>query len=128
VRLLLDTPALIWWLEDDPSLGNRARAVIADTQTTVFVSAASAWEISIKFRLGKLPNMGHLVENFAAEIELEKFQSLPISIDHALRAGLLPGLHKDPFDRMLIAQCLAENLALVSNEQLFDRYAVRRIW
>ena len=128
MHLLLDTHALLWWLADDPELGIRARAIVANTSNTVFVSAASAWEIATKFRLGKLSAAANLADNFAARIEHEGFWPLPISVDHATRAGMLPGPHKDPFDRMLIAQAQAENLALVSNEAAFDRYGVRRIW
>lgn len=128
VRILLDTHALLWWLSDDPALTKRARTTIANIKNTVLVSAASAWEIATKVRLGKLPRAAGLVAEFATHIEREGFDVLPISGDHAIRAGLLPGTHKDPFDRMLIAQSQAENLALVSNEAVFDSYAVRRIW
>jgi PIN domain nuclease of toxin-antitoxin system len=92
------------------------------------VSAASAWEMAIKLSLGRLPSAAHLLGNFEAELRLEGFQSLPISTQHCIRAGLLPGPHKDPFDRMLIAQAQAENLAIVSNDKIFDHYGVRRFW
>jgi PIN domain nuclease of toxin-antitoxin system len=128
VHLLLDTHALLWWLTDDPQLGVRARTAIANTSNTVVVSAASAWEIATKVRLGNLTAAARLADDFAGYIEREGFWALPISVDHAARAGLLPGPHKDPFDRMLIAQAQAENLALVSNEAAFDTYGVRRIW
>jgi PIN domain nuclease of toxin-antitoxin system len=128
VHLLLDTHALLWWLADDPGLGMRARAAIANTSNTVLVSAASAWEIATKIRLGKWTAATSLADNFTGYIEREGFCPLPISVDHAARAGLLPGPHKDPFDRMLIAQAQAENLALVSDESIFDTYGVRRIW
>lgn len=128
VHLLLDSHALLWWLSDDPALTKRARTAIANTRNTVFVSAASAWEIATKVRLGKLPTAAGLAAGFADQIKREGFEMLAISSDHAIRAGLLPGAHKDPFDRMLIAQSQAENLALVSNEVVFDTYKVRRIW
>ena len=128
MRVLLDTHTLLWWLAGDSALSRRARAVIADTGNSVVVSAASAWEIAIKVRLGKLPTAAGLVEDFARYIELEGFELLPISAGHAIRAGLLPGTHRDPFDRMLIAHAQAENLALVSNERLFDSYGIRRLW
>lgn len=92
------------------------------------MSAASAWEIATKVRLGKLPTAADLAADFAGQLEREGFGMLPISGEHAIRAGLLPGDHKDPFDRMLIAQSQAENLALISNEEVFDLYGVRRIW
>ena len=128
MHLLLDTHALLWWLSDDGALGKRARSVIANTRNTVLVSAASAWEIATKVRLGKLVSAAALAADFDSYIQREGFEPLPISIDHAARAGLLVGTHKDPFDRMLIAQAQAENLALVSNETVFDPYGVRRIW
>ena len=128
MHLLLDTPALLWWLSDDPALGESARAAIADTRNTVLVSAASAWEVTTKVRLGKLKVAAALADDFDGHMEREGFEPLPISIEHAARAGLLAGVHKDPFDRMLIAQAQAENLPLVSNEVVFEGYGVRRIW
>jgi PIN domain nuclease of toxin-antitoxin system len=128
MQALLDTHALLWWLTDDPALPLRARKIIRETNNVIFVSAASAWEIATKVRIGKLPAGAELVANFEGQLELEGFQTLAITADHAIRAGLLPGSHKDPFDRMLIAQAQADNLPIVSNEALFDTYGVRRIW
>jgi PIN domain nuclease of toxin-antitoxin system len=125
---LLDTHTLLWWLADDPALPKHARKLLAETNNTILVSAASAWEIATKVRLGRLPAAAELVAGFAAQLKMEGFQVLPISADHAIRAGLLPGPHKDPFDRMLIAQAQAENVPIMSNEVLFDSYGVRRIW
>ena len=125
---LLDTHALLWWLSDDPALTKTARKVIAETKNVAYVSAASAWEIGTKVRLGKLPSAADLAADFAGHLEREGFQMLAISGEHAIRAGLLPGAHKDPFDLMLIAQAQAENMPIVSNEALFDTYGVRRIW
>lgn len=92
------------------------------------MSAASAWEIATKVRLGRLPTGADLASDFSSQIEREGFQLLSISAEHGVRAGLLPGPHKDPFDRMLIAQSQAENVPIVSNEVLFEAYGVRRIW
>ncbi|MBV9303149.1 MAG: type II toxin-antitoxin system VapC family toxin [Acidobacteriaceae bacterium] len=128
MQALLDTHALLWWLSDDPALTKAARRIIAETRNTVFVSAASAWEIATKVRLGKLPTAADLATDFTGQIVREGFQILPISGEHAIRAGLLPGSHKDPFDRMLIAQAQAENVPIVSNEIRFDSYGVRRLW
>ncbi len=128
MRALLDTLTLLWWLSDDPALSRPAKKIIADIKNTVVVSAASAWEIGIKVRLGKLPSAASLAADFAGNLEREGFQMLPISVDHGIRAGLLPGSHKDPFDRMLIAQAQAENLPILSNETVFDSYGLRRIW
>ena len=92
------------------------------------MSAASAWEIATKVRLGKLPTAADLASDFSGQIEREGFQLLPISADHGIRAGLLPGPHKDPFDRMLIAQAQAENMAIISNEAVFESYGINRFW
>jgi PIN domain nuclease of toxin-antitoxin system len=129
VRVLLDTHALLWWTLGDPKLSAKARSVIASFESEVFVSAASAWEIATKVRLGRLPGAEPFASEFPARMELLGFRELAISIEHGQRAGLLPGGHKDdPFDRMLIAQAQAENLPIVSNEEIFDAYRVRRIW
>jgi PIN domain nuclease of toxin-antitoxin system len=105
-----------------------ARKLIANKNNDVLVSAASAWEIATKVRLGKLPIAVDLAHDFIAYLEQERFETLAVSADHGIRAGLLPGPHKDPFDRMLIAQALAENLAIVSNDVVFDGYGVKRVW
>ena len=128
MRALLDTHALLWWLSDDPALTRNARKIIAETKNTVVVSAASAWEIATKVRLGKLPTAADLVADFCAQIDREGFHFLAISAEHGIRGGLLPGPHKDPFDRMLIAQSQAENIPVISNERIFEAYGVRRLW
>jgi PIN domain nuclease of toxin-antitoxin system len=94
----------------------------------VYVSAVTAWEIAIKYRLGKFPQAGSFATRIGPALDELGFLELPITIDHAQRAGLLPGGHKDPFDRLLIAQAQAENLVLISNERLFDGYGIRRLW
>ena len=128
MRALLDTHALLWWLSDDPALTRTARKIIAETKNTLIVSAASAWEIATKVRLGKLPIGADLVSDFSGQIEREGFELLAISAEHGIRAGLLPGPHKDPFDRMLIAQSQAEHTPIISNEAVFESYGVRRVW
>jgi len=128
VRVLLDTHTLLWWLDGDRRLSQRARNLIAADDTAVLVSAASAWEISTKVRLGKLPGAIAVAAELPAILRQHNFEPLPIAIVDALRAGNLPGPHRDPFDRMLIAQAQGEDLALVSNERVFDAYGVRRVW
>jgi PIN domain nuclease of toxin-antitoxin system len=113
---------------DDPALPKSCRKLIAQSDSSVFVSAASAWEIATKFRLGKLPSASDLIQDFGGYLERDKLLSLPVSYDHGVRAGMLPGPHQDPFDRMLIAQAELEKLFIVSNEKVFDLYGVRRIW
>jgi len=128
VRALVDTHALLWWLSDDPALTGAVRKIIAETKNTLIVSAASAWEIAIKVRLGKLPTATDLAADFSGLIEREGFQPLAISAEHGIWAGLLPGTHKDSFDRMLIAQAQAENIPIISNKTCFESYGVRRLW
>ena len=126
--LLLDTHALLWWLDGDARLSAPARAAILEPAQRVLVSAASAWEITTKHRLGKLPDAGDVARDVAACIAAQGFHELPISVSDGERAGRLPGPHRDPFDRMLVAQALGHDLLLVSNEGLFDGYGVTRLW
>jgi PIN domain nuclease of toxin-antitoxin system len=128
MHLLLDTHTLLWWLEENSSLPRSARKLIANKSNDVLVSAASAWEIATKVRLGKLPVAIDLAHDFSGYLQRERFETLAVSVEHGTRAGLLPGPHKDPFDRMLIAQALAENLVIVSNDSVFDGYGVERVW
>jgi PIN domain nuclease of toxin-antitoxin system len=128
MRLLIDTHALLWWLTDDPALPAWARKHLVRVGNTILVSSASAWEIATKFRIGKLPDAGDLLADFGGYLAREHFEPLPISTDHAVRAGLLPEPHKDSFDRMLIAQAQAESVPILSNDAAFDTYSVRRLW
>lgn len=128
MRILLDTHALLWWLAGDDRLSPPAQRAIADEANEVFVSAASAWEIATKHRIGKLPGAGPLAVDFAREIQQQGFTPLPITLEHGQVAGALGGEHRDPFDRMLIAQAREEKMALVSNESAFDASDVPRVW
>lgn len=120
-RLLLDTHAFLWWLSDDPSLGTDARQMIGEPRNQVLVSAASIWEISIKQAKGML----EAPEDLEALVEDEGFTKLPISLFHGQQAGKLPEIHRDPFDRMLIAQAQAEGLELVTADGIIPQYGVR---
>ncbi|MBU6406962.1 MAG: type II toxin-antitoxin system VapC family toxin [Alphaproteobacteria bacterium] len=128
MRLLLDTHALIWWLAGEEALSARARDAIADEDNEIAVSAASAMEIATKFRIGKLPDAAVLAHDFEAIIAGQGFCELPISFRHARLAGGMNIAHKDPFDRMLIAQAQAEDMLLVSKEAMFDAFAIKRLW
>ena len=128
MRLLLDTHTIVWWFSGNQRLPVMARQAIADLSNDKFVSAASAWEIATKFRLGKMPRVATLANDFRNRIAGDGFYELSITVQHALRAGSLPGPHGDPFDRMLIAQAIIDDLVLISNETAFDRYGVRRMW
>ena len=130
MRLLLDTHALLWWLAGDRQLSRKARAAIDDEANEVFVSAASAWEITTKFRIGKLNDASVVAADVEAAISSQDFQGLPVSVSHAQLAGSLPGKLQDPFDRMLIAQAMLDSMTLVTNESeaRFGAYAVKRLW
>ncbi len=128
MRLLLDTHVLIWWLLGDPGLSIDARTGIADEDNQVFVSAASGWEITTKYRIGKLPKTTMLAADVAEATASQGFSELPVTLRQAQLAGELPGDHRDPFARMLAAQAILADLSLVSNETVFDRYGARRLW
>lgn len=128
MRLLLDTHALLWWLDGDRRLSLKARRAIASQSNSIFVSAVSAWEITTKARLGKLPGATEVAADVAACVASQGFLSLDITMLHAQRAGRLPGVHRDPFDRMLIAQSQIEDIALVSDDEAFDKFEVQRFW
>ncbi|MEN8170727.1 MAG: type II toxin-antitoxin system VapC family toxin [Pseudomonadota bacterium] len=122
-RLLLDTHTLLWWLSDSPSLGVRSREAIADPRNEVFVSAASIWEISIKRAIGKLD----APDDMDSIVEDEGMLKLPITLFHGEQAGALPEMHKDPFDRLLIAQAQAEGLVVVTAGKVFQQYKIQLI-
>ena len=122
-RLLLDTQALLLALADDPELAPSARSAIADPANEVFVSAVSIWEIAIKRALGKLKAPGGI----AALVEESGFQELVVTSFHAEQAGGLPMHHRDPFDRMLVAQAQAEGLTIVTSDRRIPQYGVRTI-
>jgi PIN domain nuclease of toxin-antitoxin system len=121
MNLLLDTHVLIWALENNPALSGKAREAIIDGNNIIFVSSVSAWEISIKVAMGKLK----VPDNLCEEISLHRFTRLNINFEHAQLAGKLPDIHKDPFDRMLIAQANIEKLTLVTGDRLIAQYEVK---
>jgi len=120
VTLLLDTHVLLWWLADDYRLTPTMREAIGDPRTAVAVSAASAWEMSIKAAFGKLS----VPDGLAVEIERQGFDVVPITVDDGLAAGALPRHHDDPFDRMLIAQAVRRRIVLVTADRRFTEYDV----
>jgi PIN domain nuclease of toxin-antitoxin system len=128
MRFLLDTHTLLWAFTASSSLSTRARRLLEDGSNEILVSAVSAWEIATKVRLGKLPTGEELISDFSFYLKQLGVEALPISMEHALRAGRLPGEHRDPFDRMLIAQSQAEDIPILSNDRIFDEYHVQRIW
>ena len=128
MNLLLDTHVLIWWLGSLPMLSADAHDALADPDNEVFVSSASAFEIATKYRLGKLPVAAALVDGLDEHLRREGFKPVAISLPHALAAGRLPGPHKDPFDRLLIAQARLEGFTVVTSDPIFQRYRVPVLW
>lgn len=128
LALLLDTHAFLWFVSGSEQLSALARTAIEHPAGTRYVSAASAWEIAIKRQQGKLPASVRFTPSLSGYLRRHGFTELLISADHAEAAGALPLHHRDPFDRMLIAQARLEDLELVSNDALFDAYAIRRLW
>lgn len=126
--MLLDTHALLWWALDDSRLSRHAYSAIADIEAEVHVSTVSAFELTTKHRLGKLAIAAPILAEFAGSLREQGFLTLPFDLASAERAGNLPGPHRDPFDRLLIAQAITGDLQLVSNEAVFDAYGVRRLW
>ena len=121
MQLLLDTHILLWWLSDDRKLAKSAREIIANPNNDVLVSSASVWEISIKTGLGRLEIE---LDDLEDAIVKNGFRPLPIGLRHAVTAGRLPTVHRDPFDRMLVAQASVEELRVISHDQVFERYGL----
>jgi PIN domain nuclease of toxin-antitoxin system len=128
LRLLLDTHAVIWWFQGSARLPQRVRDAIEGEAEAVFVSAVSAFEIALKHRLGKLPEASVLALRFEAMALEQGFTPLPITVTHGLAAGNLAIDHRDPFDRLLMAQAVVEDMTLASNERLFEAAGVNRLW
>lgn len=126
--VLLDTNALLWALLDPGSLGGRAATLIRDPGNVLLVSSASAWELSIKHELGKLTGAGRVVDGFSDHLRRLGATPLVITSEHALAAGSLPPHHRDPFDRMLVAQARHEGVPIVTNDAAIARYDVQTVW
>jgi PIN domain nuclease of toxin-antitoxin system len=127
-KLLLDTHALIWWTFEPQELSGDAFAAIEDAENRVFVSAVTAMEIATKVRKGRLERARPLASGFTRQVEESEFEPLSITCEHAERAGGLEFAHRDPWDRLLIAQAQIERMILISNERLFDTFGVTRLW
>ena len=128
MRLLLDTHAFLWWIADDARLSKRARSAIATRRDECFVSIASCWEIAIKVSLEKLKLEAPVDRFIPEQLAVNSFSLLPIEFAHVARVARLPFHHRDPFDRLLAAQGLIDDLTVVSADPIFRRYGVKRVW
>ena len=128
MNLLLDTHAFLWWIADDEQLSVAAREAISDPDNEILVSAASAWEIAIKVGLGRLKLPAPAKRFVPRQLQRNGFVSLPIQLEHALAVEDLPKHHKDPFDRLLVAQSRVDKLTLVTNDPLIQRYNIQTLW
>ena len=128
MRVLFDTQSLLWAALDTKRLSPLARTIVADDANEMFVSAASAWEIATKVRIGKLPDAVVFEREFLKDIDDAGYTLLPISVADGLRAGRLTGAHRDPFDRMIAAQAIAGDFVVLSNDEELDSFRIRRLW
>jgi PIN domain nuclease of toxin-antitoxin system len=128
MKLLLDTHTFLWWTTDDPQISATALDLIADSRNTLYWSAASSWEVSIKYALGRLPLPEAPEQFLPAELGRNRIESLPIVDVHTFQAGRLPRHHRDPFDRMLVAQARIEAFGLITNDSNIRRYEVEIFW
>ena len=128
MKYLVDTHALLWWLFDSPKLSARARAVMADRGNTLLVSSASAWEISTKHRIGKLPEASVLLQDLPGWFSRAGFSELQVSLAHAVKAGQWQSPHRDPFDRMIAAQSAIEQLPILGTDHVMQTFGVVLVW
>jgi PIN domain nuclease of toxin-antitoxin system len=127
VKLLLDTHVVVWWLEDADRLSRRASTLLGNLDNSILISAAVGWELGIKVNLGKFKPPS-ILDGLDQLMQQEAFSELPITLEMAVRAGLLPIHHRDPFDRMLVAQAQSLNIPILSADAILDRYDVKRLW
>ena len=128
MNFLLDTNAFLWWVNDAPELSTSANAYLAEPRNEVFFSLASVWEMAIKLSIGKL-KLAEPLENFVIEqLQRNGFRQLGINFQHVIGVASLPFHHRDPFDRLLIAQALAERLPVLTADRTFDAYGIQRLW
>ena len=128
MKYLLDTHIFLWWIADHPKLPPLVRKIIGSEQNEMFLSAVSGWEIAIKVKLGRLKLSEKPVKFVLEQIHINSFQTLPIEMKHALHTATLPDFHRDPFDRMLIAQAQLEGLPILTTDPWIEIYKVKVIW
>ena len=127
MRVLLDTHVLIWWMENSGRLSKQAARTIANPENQILISAVVGWEVAIKVGVGKM-KPSSILDGLDRALERESFSELPITLDAAVRAGLLPLHHRDPFDRLLIAQAQSLQVSILSSDEVLDLYDVKRLW
>jgi PIN domain nuclease of toxin-antitoxin system len=128
MKLLLDTHAFIWWASESERLSERVRILLADGQNALYFSVASAWEIQIKVQIGKLNTDEPLSLTISKQQKRNNLRLIAVTLEHALAIEQLPMHHKDPFDRLLIAQARVENLTLVTHDSILTQYPIKTIW
>lgn len=128
MRLLLDTHTLIWWWNSPGKLSSDVRDALRETAHEIFVSAVTGWEIANKVRIGKLPEMAEHIPHYSEHIPEDGFTHLPLDDRHSVRGGLMSGEHRDPFDRLLAAQALAEDLVIVTRDPVFAAFGCKTLW
>lgn len=128
MRYLLDTHSFLWWITDDQNLSPKARDLISDRRNDLYLSSASGWEIAIKAALGRLKISGDPEKLIPEQMSLNAIEALPIHMPHALRVFTLPGHHRDPFDRILVAQAQLEEMPVITNDSVFEKYDVDLVW
>jgi PIN domain nuclease of toxin-antitoxin system len=128
MKLLLDTHTFLWWITDDSQISAKVLEIMGDSQNDLYWSAASTWEVAVKYSLGRLPLPDAPATFLPAELGKNRIESLPIVDTHAYQAGLLPRHHRDPFDRMLVAQAQVETLGLISSDPKIHLYDVSVYW
>jgi PIN domain nuclease of toxin-antitoxin system len=128
MKLLLDAHTFLWWITDDQKLSGRAREIISDGSNELFLSAATGWEIAIKVQIGRLKLPEEPIRFILEQMRINAIQSLPIQMNHALHVSTLPQHHRDPFDRLLIAQAQLEGLPVLSSDHQLANYQVEVIW
>jgi PIN domain nuclease of toxin-antitoxin system len=128
MRLLLDTHVFLWWNEADPRLSRRVRQLLADPENSLYLSVASAWEMTLKVQSGKLGLPAATAVYIPARLNHYGMEALPVTLEHVLAASTLPAYHRDPFDRMLVAQGQVERLPIVTHDAQVRKYAVETVW
>jgi len=128
MRILLDTHAFLWWIADSLRMSSRARELIVDRRNDLFLSAASAWEIAIKAGLGRIVLPAPIDRFLVEQLRMNRIESLPIQFVHALHVHALPPVHRDPFDRMLVAQAQVEKLSILTADEQIEAYEVDVLW